>query len=248
MLLRKKICIVTGSSRGIGRSIAEKLAREGASVAVTYLQERSKALEVVSGLDGGEDRHMCLQLDVRDRQSVKHMVESVLDRYRRIDVLVNNAGINKPTDFDRIEDEDWDAVIRVNLTGAFICSGEVMEVFRKQGSGVIVNISSVSGQYGGPRTAHYAVSKAGLISLAQVMARYGAKFGVRANTVAPGLIRSEMASRGLSGGKLSGIEESILLGRLGEPAEVACAVAYLASDEASYITGQTLNVNGGLYF
>jgi NAD(P)-dependent dehydrogenase (short-subunit alcohol dehydrogenase family) len=158
---------------------------------------------------------------------------------------VNNAGVNKPCDFDLITDADWDEIVAVNLRGPFLCTQEALAFLRE--GGAVINIGSVSGQYGGPRTAHYAASKGGLIALTQCCARFLAPRGVRCNLVSPGLVRSEMAAAGLSG-LPSTIRDGILLGRLGEVDEVAHAVVFLASAEASYVTGQTMNVNGGLYF
>jgi 3-oxoacyl-[acyl-carrier protein] reductase len=164
-----------------------------------------------------------------------------------LDVLVNNAGINKPTDFDQINDDDWDDVLAVNLRGPFVCAQESLALLRVRG-GSIINISSVSGQYGGPRTAHYAASKAGLISLGQVIARFAAKDKVRCNTLAVGLIASDMAQQAMHSPSVARAAENILLGRLGSREEVARVVVFLASDASSYLTAQTLGVNGGLYF
>ncbi|MEE8481241.1 MAG: SDR family oxidoreductase [Desulfobacterales bacterium] len=166
----------------------------------------------------------------------------------KLGFLVNNAGINKPTDFNKIMDSDWDEILAVNLKGPFICAQEAIPAMQRRGRGVVINIGSVSGQYGGPRTAHYAASKAGLISLGQVIARFGAKHNIRCNTIAAGLIVSEMADTGLKSGAVATAAENILLKRLGTREEVAKAVVFLASDESSYITAQTINVNGGLYF
>jgi 3-oxoacyl-[acyl-carrier protein] reductase len=163
-------------------------------------------------------------------------------------ILVNNAGINKPTDFDQLTDEDWDHILGVNLKGPFMVSQEALPFLARAGGGSIVMIGSVSGQYGGPRTAHYAASKAGLISLGQVIARFGAKAKIRCNTVAAGLIQSEMATQGLSAPAVQAAAQNIVLGRQGTPDDVADAVVFLASDASRYITAQTINVNGGLYF
>ncbi|MDH5749138.1 MAG: SDR family oxidoreductase, partial [Rhodospirillales bacterium] len=165
-----------------------------------------------------------------------------------LDILINNAGINNPTDFDRITDAEWDEILDVNLKGPFVCAQEALPYLRKSDHGSIVNIGSVSGQYGGPRTAHYAASKAGLISLGQVIARFAARDNIRCNTIAAGLIESEMAAASLQSSAVNDAAKGILLGRMGTPEEVAGAVVFLASDAAGYITGQTLNVNGGLYF
>jgi 3-oxoacyl-[acyl-carrier protein] reductase len=187
-------------------------------------------------------------MDVTDRASVEAAARDARPALGPISVLVNNAGINKPTDFDRVTDADWDAVIDANLKGPFICAQVFLPLLAETGNGSIVHIGSVSGQYGGPRTAHYAASKAGLISLAQVIARFGAAKGVRSNVVAAGLIASDMADAGMAAASVQKAAENILLKRLGTTEEVADAVVFLASDASSYITAQTLNVNGGLYF
>jgi 3-oxoacyl-[acyl-carrier protein] reductase len=186
-------------------------------------------------------------LDVTDRASVEALVKDAKG-FGPISILVNNAGINKPTDFDKIEDADWDTILNTNLRGPYLVSQAFLPLLNAAGGGSIVHIGSVSGQYGGPRTAHYAASKAGLISLAQVIARFGAQYGVRSNTVAAGLIASEMAAAGLANAAVQKAAETIVLKRMGTTQEVADTVVFLASDASSYITAQTLNVNGGLYF
>ena len=166
----------------------------------------------------------------------------------KLDVLVNNAGINKPEDFDKITDEDWDEILGVNLKGPFVVTQEALGLLRKSGSASVIHIGSVSGQYGGPRTAHYAASKAGLISLAQVIARFLADDGIRSNTLAAGLVASEMATNALNNPAVLAAAEQVLLKRFATPEEVAETAVFLASDRSSYVTGQTINVNGGLYF
>jgi len=242
-----KGAVVTGSSRGIGKAIALGLAEAGADVIVTYREKRDEADAVVKAIETMGRRAAAFPLDVTDRASVEALAEDVRG-FGPISILVNNAGINKPTDFDQIADTDWDTILATNLRGPFLCSQVFLPLLKDAGGGSIIHIGSVSGQYGGPRTAHYAVSKAGLISLAQVIARFGAQFGVRSNTVAAGLIASEMAAAGMANTAVQKAAETIVLKRLGTPAEVADAVVFLASDASSYITAQTLNVNGGLYF
>ena len=248
MNLSGKVAIVTGSSRGIGKAIALACSRAGAAVAVTYRERETEANKVVQETERAGGSARCYRMDVRDRMSVRQVIQAVERDLGGVDVFVNNAGINKPTDFDQVEDHDWDEILAVNLRGVFVCSQEILSAMRRRGGGSIVNIGSVSGQYGGPRTAHYAASKAGLLSLGQVTARFGAKDGIRCNTVAAGLIASEMAQAGMQAGAVSKAAEGILLGRLGTPDEVAQVVVFLASDASSYITAQTINVNGGLYF
>ena len=248
MQLEGKVALVTGGSRGIGRAISLALAQAGASVALTYREQQASAAEVVASIAAAGGRALAVRMDVLDRPAVRAGIEQVEATFGGLDVLVNNAGMNKPADFDCVTDADWDEVLAVNLKGPFICMQEALPALRRQGGGSIVNISSVSGQYGGPRSAHYAASKAGLISLGQVMARFGAEYGIRCNNLAPGLIASEMTTAGLQAGPVRKVAEGILLGRLGTADEVAQAVVFLASDASSYITGQTLGINGGLYF
>ncbi len=239
--------VVTGGSRGIGRAIALGLAQAGADVALTYREKRAEADAVVHEIEGLGRRAMALQMDVTDRASVSAAAKDAR-ALGPISILVNNAGINKPTDFDQVTDADWDSILATNLKGPFLCAQVFLPLLREAGGGSIVHIGSVSGQYGGPRTAHYAASKAGLISLAQVTARFGAQYGVRSNTVAAGIIASDMGQAGLAAASVQKAAENILLKRLGSTQEVADAVVFLSSDASSYITAQTLNVNGGLYF
>ena len=245
MRLSGRRIIVTGGSRGIGRAIAVACGREGAHVGITYVSQVDAAAEVVAEIEAAGGVAMATAMDVRDRISVRAGLAILSEAFGGLDVLVNNAGINRPCDFDRISDDDWDEIMAVNLRGPFVCAQEAL-VHLGPG-GAVINIGSVSGQYGGPRTAHYAASKGGLIALTQCMARFLAPKGVRANLVSPGLIRSEMAAAGLAALPPT-IRDGILLGRLGEATEVGHAVVFLASAEASYMTGQTVNVNGGLYF
>lgn len=245
--LTGKNAVVTGASRGIGKAIALGLAKAGADVIVTYREKRDEAEAVTASIKALGRRAEAHPLDVRDRSSVAALAKDARS-FGPISILVNNAGINKPTDFDQVEDCDWDNVLAANLRGPFICSQLFLPLLKEAGGGSIVHIGSVSGQYGGPRTAHYAASKAGLISLAQVIARFGAQYNVRSNTVAAGLIASEMAAAGLANAAVQKAAETIVLKRMGTTSEVADAVVFLASDASSYITAQTLNVNGGLYF
>lgn len=248
MILKDKIAFVTGGSRGIGKVICIALAEAGAKVVLTYKSNELAANEIVSTISKNSGSALAIKMDVQDRASVNKAFKKCLSNYSGLDILINNAGINRPTDFDKITDDDWEDILSVNLKGPFICSQEALPLMSSKGRGCILNIGSVSGQYGGPRTAHYAASKAGLISLGQVIARYGANKGIRCNTLAAGLIASPMAEDSLKSSAVNKAQESILLGRLGEAEEVAKAVIFLVSDNSSYITGQTINVNGGLYF
>jgi NAD(P)-dependent dehydrogenase (short-subunit alcohol dehydrogenase family) len=246
--LEHRHALVTGGSRGIGKAICVELAREGANVAIIYHEREDLAKETVQELIDLGVMSMAFQADVRDREAIQMAYSAVDEAWGKLDILVNNAGINKPTDFDQVSDADWDEIIAVNLKGPFICCQEALPLLRKSGRASIINIGSVSGQYGGPRTAHYAASKAGLISLSQVVARFGAKDNIRSNTVAAGIISSDMGAAGMKSPAVAKAAEPVLLGGLGNFADVAKTVTFLASDESRYITAQTINVNGGLYF
>ncbi|HUJ02360.1 MAG TPA: SDR family NAD(P)-dependent oxidoreductase [Rhizomicrobium sp.] len=245
--LEGRNAVVTGASRGIGRAIAIGLAEAGADVALTFRERREEADQAVREIEKLGMRALALQMDVTDRASVEAAARDART-LGPISILVNNAGINKPTDFDAVSDADWDDILATNLKGPFIVAQTFLPLFKEAGGGSIVHIGSVSGQYGGPRTAHYAASKAGLISLAQVIARFGAQHNVRSNVVAAGLIASDMAAAGMAAASVQKAAENIILKRMGSPREVADAVVFLSSDAASYITAQTINVNGGLYF
>lgn len=242
-----KVVVITGGSRGIGRAIALGLADAGADVLLTYREKATEADAVVHAIEAKGRRAKAVQMDVTNRTSVDAAVKAA-DAFGPVSILVNNAGINKPTDFDQISDADWDTILATNLKGPFMAAQAFLPLLKKAGGGAMVHIGSVSGQYGGPRTAHYAASKAGLISLAQVIARFGAAHNIRSNVVSAGMIASDMAAGGLQAASVQKAAENILLKRMGSPDEVADAVVFLASDAASYITAQTLNVNGGLYF
>jgi len=242
-----KNAVVTGGSRGIGRAIALGLAEAGADVVLTFRETRAEADKVVQQIQAMGRRALALQMDVTERASVAAAAKDSRG-FGPVSILVNNAGINKPTDFDQVSDEDWDTILATNLRGPFVCAQTFLPLIAEAGGGSIVHIGSVSGQYGGPRTAHYAASKAGLISLAQVIARFGAAKGVRSNIVAAGLIASDMAAAGMASASVQRAAEAIILKRLGKTGEVADAVVFLASEASSYITAQTINVNGGLYF
>jgi len=248
MRLENKVAIITGSSRGIGKAIALEFAQEGAAVVITYNKEEEKAKEVFEEIkkiyskNDLDAKAFVTQMNVADRQNVKEAVHRIISNYNQIDVLVNNAGINKPSDFLDIKEEDWDEIMSVNLKEEFNCGQEVLPHMIKQKSGNIINISSVSGQYGGPRTAHYAVSKAGLIMLGYNLAINFAKHGIRVNNLAPGLIQSEMAQAAAK------LDIKIPMERMGSNEEVAKSAVFLASTDSSYMTAHTLNLNGGLFF
>ena len=247
MRLIGKIAVITGASRGIGREIALFFAREGADIVVNYVTHAAAAQEVAQAICQLGRRSLVVQADVSKRREVCELFRQASETFGRIDVLVNNAGINKRGWFEEATDEDWDLIMNVNLKGPFICCQEVFPYMKKQNGGRIINISSVAGQYHGPKTVHYAVSKAGLISLTKVVARYGAEHNILVNAVAPGLMWTEQTADELSSPAGQKIIDMTLLKRPGQLKDVASTCVLLASDEQSYITGQVISVSGGAF-
>ncbi|HXW94948.1 MAG TPA: 3-oxoacyl-ACP reductase family protein [Nitrososphaerales archaeon] len=239
-----KVAIVTGAARGIGRAIAEVFAREGASVVVGYNTSKKDAARVVNGIRRRGGKAISVKVDVSDPSEVSGMVSKVLDQYGTIDVLVNNAGVLIPGEFLKTKSSDWDRVIDTNMKGAFLCSQAVAPLMLKKG-GRIINIASISGlaQPSGMASVSYVASKAGLIGLTRAMALHlGPKVNV--NAVAPGTVETEM-TKFLTKSEVQGMVDESFAKRLGKPEEVAYACVFLASEEASWITGEILTVSGG---
>ncbi len=243
--LKGKVAVITGASRGIGRAIALAFAGEGAAVAVGYVRERERAHETVDEIISAGGTAAPLRIDVRDRARCRAAFEETVTRFGGIDVLVNNAGINRRCTFEETTDEDWDRIMEVNLKGPFICCQEVFPHMIQRGGGRIINISSVAGEYHGPKTVHYAVSKAGLNSLTKVVARYGAPHNILVNAVAPGIMLTEQTADELAGPDGERVVAMTLLKRAGALSDVASACVFLASDEQTYMTAQVLSVSGG---
>jgi len=243
-MLEGKVAVITGAARGIGLAIAKKLAEAGAAVALVDIRS-GDAEDAAHELREAGHQAMGLAADVTDQAQVQSMVQAVLEQWGRIDILVNNAGIAPMTPLAEITVEEWDLVLGVNLKGTFLCSQAIIPALREQGSGKIINISSSAGQMGGLAVgAHYSASKAGILGLTKTLARNLAP-NVQVNAIAPGTTESEM-TREWGEETIAGIVRQIPAGRLGHPSDVAAAVLFLASDESSFITGQTLSVNGGL--
>ena len=242
--LTGRVAVVTGASRGIGRAIARGLASQGAVVCAAA--RGANAAETAAAIVEAGGRAESFTVDVTDTASVEGLFGAVIERHGRVDVLVNNAGIARDQLMLRMKREDWDDVLRTNLTGAFTCVQAVLKPMVKQRSGRIVNISSVVGQMGNAGQANYAASKAGLIGFSKALAREVASRNVTVNVVAPGLIETDM-TKSLTDRAQTDWSAQIPVGRIGSPDEVAAAVCFLASDEAAYITGQVLAVNGGMY-
>jgi 3-oxoacyl-[acyl-carrier protein] reductase len=244
MKLDGRVALVTGASQGIGHACARALAREGATVALAA-RNQQKLDELVAEITNAKGKAAAFVIDVSDEDQVKSAIKAALGQFGKIDILVNNAGITRDQLVMRMKRSDWDAVLNTNLTSAYLCIQQVIGSMLKQHWGRIVNISSVFGQIGQAGQANYAASKAGLIGLTMAIAREVASRNITCNAVAPGFIETSMTSA-LSEEFRQTAVKSIPLGRVGSPEDVANAVSFLASDEAAYITGHVLNVNGGL--
>lgn len=245
MMLNDSVAIVTGSGRGIGRAIALELAVAGAKVVINYAGRSDKAEETVELIRQAGGESLAVQADVSKADDVDRLIQTTLDHFGKINILVNNAGITRDSLLLRMKEADWDAVLATNLKGVFLCTKAVSKGMLKQRSGVIVNISSVVGLSGNAGQANYAAAKAGVVGFSKSIAKEFAPRGIRVNVVAPGYIITDMTET-LPEGVQSEILRGIPLGRLGKPEDVAKMVRFLVSPEASYITGQTFCVDGGM--
>lgn len=245
MVLNDSVAIVTGSGRGIGRAIALELAVAGAKVIVNYAGRIDKAEETVKLIREAGGECLAVQADVSQAADVDRLIKTTIDHFGKINILVNNAGITRDLLLLRMKEADWDAVLATNLKGVFLCTKAVSKGMLKQRAGVIVNISSVVGLSGNAGQANYAAAKAGIIGFSKSVAKEFASRGIRVNVVAPGYISTDMTET-LAEGMQTEVLRAIPLGRLGRPEDVAKVVRFLVSPEASYITGQTLCVDGGM--
>ncbi|MFB4162628.1 3-oxoacyl-[acyl-carrier-protein] reductase [Alteribacillus sp. JSM 102045] len=244
-MLKGKSALVTGASRGIGRAIALELAASGANVAVNYAGSAQKAEEVVAACKDQGVEAFSIQADVSKEEDVKAMIKEVTNVFGSIDILVNNAGITRDNIVMRLKEEDWDAVIDTNLKGVFQCAKAAARPMMKQRGGKIINIASVVGVLGNAGQANYTAAKAGVIGLTKSLAREFAPRSIQVNAVAPGFIATDMTEE-LQEDSKETLLQQIPLGTLGEPEDVAKTVRFLASEDAKYITGQTLHVDGGM--
>ncbi|MFQ6615278.1 MAG: 3-oxoacyl-ACP reductase FabG [Fidelibacterota bacterium] len=242
--LEGKVVIVTGSGQGIGRETALRFAEEGAKVVVAEVNP-STGQRVARELSGSGAEALFVQVDIAHRDSVRQMVAAVNKRFGRIDVLVNNAGVIQDRTLKNMTGDEFDRVIRVNLKGTFVCTQEVVEVMREQGSGVVLNATSVVALYGNFGQTNYVASKSGIIGMTRVWARELGKDGIRVNAVAPGFIMTDML-KDIPKDVLNEKVDKIPLRRMGHPEEVAAVYCFLASEDAGYITGAVLSVDGGV--
>src|SRR5690606_16431994 len=242
--LLDKVAIITGAGRGIGQATAIKFAQEGARVAVCDIDEPS-AIATARTIERRQGQALAARVDVTDKSSIRAMVETVLSRFGRIDVLVNNAGIVADAQLKNMTDEAFDRVIDINLKGTYNCTKAVVDIMLEQQSGVILNASSIVGLYGNFGQTNYAAAKFGVIGMVKTWARELGKRGIRANAVCPGFVATPILGS-IPQKVIDGLEQRVPLGRLGRPEEIANVYAFLASDEASYINGAVLEVSGGL--
>jgi len=245
MSLNGKIALVTGAAQGIGRDIALALATDGADVAICDVNLEA-AQKTAADIEALGRKSLPIKANVAASADVTAMIDQVVEKFGKIDILVNNAGITRDGLILRMKDEDWDLVLSINLKGAFLCTKSALKYMTKQRGGTIINIASIVGAMGNAGQANYVASKAGLIGLTKTIAREYANRGITANAVAPGFIETAM-TQALSETVRTELAKQIPLGKLGTPADVANAVRFLASPWASYISGQVIHVNGGMY-
>ena len=245
MVLDDKVAIVTGSSRGIGKAIALKLAERGAKVVVNYAGSAPAAEEVVETILAKGGQAIAVQANVGDQLEAENLIKTALDTFGHVDILVNNAGITRDGLLLRMKEADWDAVMDTNLKGVYLCTKAVIKPMMKQRQGAIINITSVVGLTGNAGQANYAAAKAGIIGFTKSIAQEIGSRGITVNAIAPGFITTDMTAN-LGEAVIKELESKIPLERLGNPEDIAGAVVFLASSDARYITGQTLNVDGGM--
>ena len=240
MRLKNKVCVITGSSRGIGKKIAESFYAEGAKVIITYNKNKLEAKKLSNKL-----KSSFYKLDVSKKKQVVKVFSLIKKKFKKIDVLVNNAGVNKTNDFDKLSEKDWDLVLNVNLKGVFFCSQEVLKSMPNGGK--IINIGSLSGEYGGPRTPSYAAAKAGVMSLTHCLARFVGKRKINVNCISPGVIDNDFTDKTMSKNVKGIVKNLLLIPRLGKLSDLTGAAVFLASKESDYVTGQTISINGGAW-
>lgn len=239
--LKGKVALISGSSRGIGSEIARSIYQAGGHPIICYQSKQSEAKKLAQELGNA----LCLNLDVADQKGIETSLEGIHKKHGKLDILINNAGILEQKAFEEISELDWEEVMRVNLQGPFLLTKLSLPFLQKQSGSSIINISSMGGQFGGPKAPHYSASKGGLITFTKSCARLFAKDGIRVNAIAPGFIKTEMYDQIIKTTSPKDILSNIPLDRIGTGRDVGQAAVFLASEAASFITGHTLNVNGG---
>ena len=243
--LKEAVAVVTGASRGLGASIAEELARGGAKVVVNYSRSKEPAEELVSQIEENGGEAIAVQADVSDAEQAQSLIDQAIERFNRIDVLVNNAGINRDKTLRKLTVEDWDTVVQVDLNSAFYTVHAVLPHMTEAGGGKIINMSSFVGEAGNIGQANYAAAKAGLLGFTKTAAKELARYGITVNALCPGFIETDMVAS-IPEEARNKLLKTVPLGRFGKPEEIARAVRYLVED-GDYITGQALDINGGVY-
>ncbi len=238
--------VITGSSRGIGKAIAIAYAKHKANVVINYNKNKSSALETYNLIKKFNKNIILVKANVTKKLEIKNLFKKTIKKFNKIDILVNNAGINKRSFFEDIKEKDWDLILNYNLKSVFLCCQEVFPLMKKNG-GNIINISSAASLYHGPKTVHYAVSKAGVNSLTKVLARYGAPHKILINAIAPGIILTDQTKSEINSSSGDVYLDMTLLKTYGEQSDVSNACLYLSSKEQKYITGQILNISGGAF-
>ncbi len=248
MTEQAKIALVTGASRGIGRAIAVGLAKRGFDVAINDIERQKDALQdVVKEIEASGRRVLTVYADVSNKTDVETMVQKTVDNFGRIDAVVNNAGILIASDVEHLKEEHWDSVLDVNAKGTFLVVQAVLPFMKKQNYGRIVNIASIGGKHGAPEQAHYSASKAAVMGFTRVLAQEVGTFGITANCICPGIILTDMGRVNLDDIAVrEAWQEKTAMRRIGDPEDVVGPVAFLTSDDAAFVTGQSLNVDGGI--
>ncbi len=241
-VMKKKIVFVTGGNRGIGKGIVKELLKKDYNVVIGY-KNTKKGIEILTNKNS-----FAVQVDISNRYSIKKAIKKTENKFGTIDILINNAAISQEKPFEKISDSDWNMMMDVNLRGPFSFSQEVIEKMKIKKWGRIINIASIGGQWGGYNQVHYAVSKAGMINLTRSLAKIYSKNRITINSISPGLVKTDMSKKEISSTKGKKKIDLIPIGRIGNIEEIAKVVVFLCSEDSSYITGQTINVNGGMFF
>ena len=243
--LEGAVAVITGASRGLGRAIAEELGRGGAKVVINYSRSQEPAEELVSQLSDNDSEAVAIQADVSDAEQAQRLIDEAIEKFGRVDVLVNNAGINRDSTLKKLSIEDWDTVVQTDLNSAFYTVHAALPQMMEQESGCIINMSSFVGEAGNIGQANYAAAKAGLLGFTKTAAQELARYGITVNAICPGFIETDMVAN-IPEEAQEKLLKTVPLGRFGKPEEIARAVRYLVED-GDYITGQALDINGGVY-